>query len=161
MSDSTRQVASLTWEGCEPPVDDEGIQEIERALGVEFPSSFREIIQSCHGGTPVERREFFYRDPTIGKMASGLGALLTLNLDDELSGILETVHSMTSTGRLPDKVIPFAEDGGGDLICLDYREDPDHPKVVYWSHEEEPERSIIPLADSFAEFLDELLPPED
>jgi cell wall assembly regulator SMI1 len=161
MSSTTRQVASLTWEDCETPVDDKRINEIERALGVKFPSSFRQVIQSCHGGTPVERREFYYQDPIIGKMTSGIGALLTLKPDDELDGILETTLNLTGAGRLPNKVIPFAEDGGGDLMCLDYREDPDHPKVVYWSHEEEEDQSIIPLADSFTEFLDGLLPPQD
>jgi cell wall assembly regulator SMI1 len=154
-----QHAAGLTWELCEPPVDDQVIDNLEHTLGIKFPPDFRQVIHRCHGGVPVERSAFDYEDPSIGKTGSGIGALMTLYPDDTGS-ILTTLRLLAIDEQLPDKVIPFADDGGGDMMCLDYREDPDHPKVVYWSHEEEKDKSIIPLADSFTEFLAMLEPPE-
>ena len=79
--------------------------------------------------------------------------------DDEYS-ILKTTERLLRNDRLPEGIIPFAEDGGGDQICLDYRQGRRQPRVVYWSHEEEKDQSIFPLADSFTEFLAMLEPPD-
>lgn len=160
MREFVHKIGSLTWEDCEPPVDDEVIEGLERSLDVKFPSDFREVMQLCHGGNPVERCDFYYDNPTLGRpIRSGIGALMTLYPDDT-GGILTTLRLLAMDDQLPDKIVPFAEGGGGDMMCLDYRTDPDHPGVVYWAHEEEKESAIIPLADSFSEFLDKLLPPK-
>jgi cell wall assembly regulator SMI1 len=156
---TVQRAAGLTWKWCKPPVDNQAIDALERTLGVKFPPDFRRVIQRCHGGVPVERSAFHYEDPSIGTTGSGIGALMTLYPDDT-DGILTTLRLLSIDEQLPDKVIPFADDGGGDMMCLDYREDPDHPKVVYWSHEEEKDKSIIFLADTFTEFLAMLKPPE-
>jgi hypothetical protein len=116
-------------------------------------------MQICHGGTPVERRCFTVQHPHLGPSGSGVGALLSLNPRDE-DHIVNIMKLLAVDDQLPDQIIPFADDGGGDMMCLDYRQDPDHPKVVYWAHEEEKDTSIFPLADTFTEFLAMLEPPE-
>lgn len=152
----TQRIAGLTWEGCNPPADDRTMDELEQTLGVKFPLDFRRVMQLCQGGTPVERNCFKYR----GAHGSGIGALLSVDPDDE-ENILGTMELLSHDDQLPHAVIPFADDGGGDMMCLDYRNDPEHPRVVYWSHEQPRESSISPLADSFTEFLDSLQPPID
>jgi cell wall assembly regulator SMI1 len=150
---------SLTWKHCEPPVEDAILNDLEHKLGVKFPQDFRDVMKICHGGTPVERSDFVYVDPDLGPVGVSLGALLNLHNDD-VEGILKTMELLSLDDQLPEGIIPFADDGGGDMMCLDYREDPGHPKVVYWAHEREKHDSIIPLADSFTEFLSMLEPPE-
>jgi cell wall assembly regulator SMI1 len=157
----TAYAHSLTWKRCQPPVDDGVVEQLEQALGVTFPHDFRELMKRCHGGSPVEREHFdFYYVGGQHEAGSCLGALLTLYPEDS-NGILKTIETLSYDDQLPEKVIPFAEDGGGDMMCLDYRDDPEHPTVVYWSHEEPKETSISPLADSFTKFLDSLQPPID
>jgi hypothetical protein len=64
-----------------------------------------------------------------------------------------------SDDQLPEGLVPFADDGGGDYMCLDYRNKPEAPGVVYWAHERGKHDSVFPLANSFSEFLDILQPP--
>lgn len=153
------EAAGITWKRCEPPVSDEIVDELERILKVTFPADFRHVMQHCHGGVPIDRSDFHFDHPTIGRpIRSGIGALMTL-YPDATGGILTTLRLLAIDDQLPDRVIPFADDGGGDMMCLDYRENPDIPKIVYWAHEEAKAQSLIPLANSFSEFLDQLLPP--
>jgi hypothetical protein len=45
------------------------------------------------------------------------------------------------------------EDGGGGLVCLDYRQTPDAPPVVFWSHDTGSADTAIYLAPTFSAFL--------
>jgi hypothetical protein len=55
---------------------------------------------------------------------------------------------------LPRGVVPFAEDGGGNLLCFNYRQDFDRPSVVFWSHDGG--GALLPVADSFGDLLAKL-----
>jgi len=61
---------------------------------------------------------------------------------------------------VPDGVIPFSRDGGGNLICFDYRETPDHPTVVFWDHEKCDDPPLY-VASSFTDFLNKLYDDPD
>lgn len=145
----------LTWEDCEPGASSALIADVEAQLGVRFPDDFRALVQTCQGGTPVERSVFrvHVRQRTMG---SGLGALLKIEtISDDLTGL-------RLDDQIPDRVIPFAEVGNGDFICFDYRSpDGDAIPVVYWAHEWNKDESVFPLAPTFAAFLDMLEPPQD
>ncbi|CAO1295871.1 unnamed protein product [Diamesa hyperborea] len=60
----------------------------------------------------------------------------------------------------PDKIVPFAVDGGGNLICFDYRRNinTDEPSIIFWHHEGESgtAEELSFVANSFDEFLDML-----
>lgn len=149
---------SLSWKHCEPPVDDSVVDDLERKLGVTFPQDFRDVMKLCHGGTPIERSDFEYPHPRYGPVGVCLGALLTLHRTGAGS-ILGIMESLSHDDQLPAGLIPFADDGGGDYMCLDYREASDAPRVAYWAHERGKHDSVFPLADSFREFLDSLQVP--
>ncbi len=151
--------ASITWELCDSAISDGVRAECEHLLGVTFPREFRDVMQRCPGGHPVERSDFNLLHPGMGRVESCLGALLSLDPTDE-SGIVHTTRDLRQVHGLPAGVIPFAHDGGGDYMCLDFRATLDHPAVVYWAHEATPEMALAPLARSFLEFLAMLAPPE-
>ncbi|TKH92905.1 SMI1/KNR4 family protein, partial [Bacillus cereus] len=49
-----------------------------------------------------------------------------------------------------------------NLLCFDYRNNPEAPTVVFWDHEEEEmEEAIYPVCSSFTELLDSLRDFED
>lgn len=151
--------ASLTWDGCGDPVDTAVLEEHEHALGFQLPGDLRAVLGRCHGGTPVERSDFEFYHPDLGDSDSGVGALVTLEADD-VDSMLSVWRDLQAFHGVPREIVPFATDGGGDFMCLDYREDPMNPRIVYWAHEADPDRAIAFLADSFTAFLAMLEPPE-
>jgi hypothetical protein len=86
-------------------------------------------------------------------MGTALAALLSLDRDDP-SSMLATALALA--GELPQKVVPFGEDAGGDYSCFDYRSSDSNPTVVYWHHERAGDDSISPLAPSFTHLLEML-----
>lgn len=60
--------------------------------------------------------------------------------------------------RLIEKVIPFAEDLFGNMICFDYRNN-SQPLIVFWEHEKafsDKESAITHICNNFAELLNML-----
>ena len=72
-----------------------------------------------------------------------------------------SAHALHHHHDVPRAIIPIAVDGGGDYMCLDYRQSATEPGVVYYSHEAPPEHSLCHLADSSTAFLAMLEPPEE
>ena len=63
----------------------------------------------------------------------------------------------------PKNLVAFGRNGGSDLICFDYRAEPntDNPPVVYWIFGRNEGEDISFLANSFEEFLGILKEPEE
>jgi cell wall assembly regulator SMI1 len=136
-----------------PKASQESIDKAEKELGVKLPADFLAIATTHQGGTP-EPSSFDLPDGT----GSSFGSLLHFEEDPFFFNIV--VRREPVSDVLPDKVIPFAEDGGGNLLCFDYRETPDHPPVVFWDHEhcDDPPQ---PLASSFTDLLNKLYDDPD
>jgi cell wall assembly regulator SMI1 len=149
----------MVWEDCQDGADDADIRFVEEQFGIIFPIDFVECVKKCNGGNP-KRSDFKYVDPDWGPRVSCVGALLSFDLGRRYN-ILESCKLLS--GQLPENIIPFAEDGGGNYICFDYREKPDSnsPKVVYWHHEKQLEKSITYLSESFTDFLARLFEPDE
>jgi hypothetical protein len=58
---------------------------------------------------------------------------------------------------LPAHLLPIMNNGGGDLVCLDTRANPDEPPVVMWWHEDGPDQVPEPTAIDFASWLSAML----
>ncbi len=63
----------------------------------------------------------------------------------------------------PEGLIAFAETGGGDSICFDYRESRDNPNppIVYWDHEADAGKDVSFISKDLKSFLSMLKEPED
>ncbi len=68
------------------------------------------------------------------------GTLLTYDSEDD-EHILEVFNDYKDT--LPKKIIPFAFDPSGNLICFDYTDHEDNPIVVFWEHENAAEKEML------------------
>ena len=80
------------------------------------------------------------------------------NLKESESYIVN-VSNRYRDGRMPDKVIPIADDVFGNEICFDFRKGLSSPSIVFWYHEmafEDPERALSPVCDSFTELVNKL-----
>jgi len=60
--------------------------------------------------------------------------------------------------ELPSRLVPFGEDGGGNLVCFDYRVS-DSPSIALWFHELSGDESIWRIAANFDDFLNSLSEP--
>ncbi|MFK7973737.1 MAG: SMI1/KNR4 family protein [Rickettsiaceae bacterium] len=63
----------------------------------------------------------------------------------------------------PEQLVAFAQDGGGNRTCFDYRNDPDtdNPPIVFWWIDMGMDKRIVHLADNFDEFIKNLELQED
>jgi hypothetical protein len=138
-------VAVEKWLFKDPPVEEEKITEIEKLYGVILPYDYKECIKENNGGFP-EPNIFDCDDESIEKVFNNL-----ISFTDENVNI--RMFQEFSSGS---SLFPFAKDPFGNLICFDYRESNESPKVVFLNFEESGETSITLICDSFTMLLDRL-----
>lgn len=139
------------------PLPEDVLRGTELVLGVRFPSNYRECVRVNHGAYPSPNQIAIELD---GEEWRGrLGLLLTLD-PRAPEGLFRALQVLSSEHGLPPEIVPIADDGGGDFVCLDYRDDPTRssPRIVYWHHELQGVDGLMPLAESFSELLAKLRP---
>lgn len=131
------------------PASDAQVRAAENALRVPLPADFLAVAKAHPGARP---------DPSDILLPGGFGTsvLGLLHFDDDGPAISNILSCQWLLRDALDKgVIPFAQDIGHDVFCFSYREDYDHPPVVFWGQG----FGVIPLAPSFTAFLDLLHDP--
>ena len=127
-----------------PPVaSTDAIRDAEAQLGTRFPPDFLAVARVHQGAQPVPS------DISIPNFGITAVAHL-LHFQDEPGQTHIVARRFPVDDAMEDGLIPFAEDIGDDLFCFDYRQDPEHPTIVFWSVDSGP----VHLADSFTAFLD-------
>jgi hypothetical protein len=144
-------VAVLSWESYQKPLPDAVVTGAEMILGVRLPEAYRSLVQRWPAGRP-DRREFPVPHKT-GTWVSCIGELKSL--DPRHSGnVFACISNLAIDSQLPEGLLPIIDDGGGDLVCLDYRRESSEPTVVYWAHELGGEDAVVDIAPTFQAFLD-------
>jgi hypothetical protein len=124
------------------PASDQAVRDAERRLRVRLPLDFLEVAR-VHQGARPEPGRIALPDGSV----TSVGCLL--HFQDEPFHQNIAARGFPLQGVLAKGVIPFAEDIGGDVFCFNYRKDPQHPAVEYWSVD----TGGIRLAASFTEFV--------
>ena len=162
------------------PLSGADIEKVEAVAGAKLPDDYSEFLrtygESLFANSVVfepASEEAVYSDkddPSPEFHGSNVSGFFGLNEDEDesLAGLLDFYGD-----RIPQKVIPIADDGLGNLICLDLNET-SSGKVYWWDHENEfdteayqeafgkpmPEeakyKNLYLLADSFSAFLEKL-----
>lgn len=141
---------NVNWLFKKEDVTKEEVIKIEEEIGVKFPKSFFECVINQNGAQP--EKNIFDLNNEKGKI---FGSLLDFDLNSD-ENILSVYKDLKD--RLPNKVVPFADDPSGNYICFDYREE-GKPEIVFWNHElteGSPKKSISYIAESFEELLNKL-----
>lgn len=141
----------IEWQ-CAPadPLPEDMLRGAELLFGVTFPADYRECVRDNHGGHP-EPRDFTVRGVST-PWRSCLAVLLSLDWRRP-DNVWSVLAHLAVDGQLPDRLFPIADDGGSDLLCLDFRGSSGVPPVVYWSHDVGGAEGVFPVAASFAELL--------
>ncbi|MFE8596112.1 SMI1/KNR4 family protein [Archangium violaceum] len=128
------------------PIDVGRLQPVEQAWGVRLPELYKQLV--CrHQGMAPEPCLF-----NVGGSEDVFNDLLTITpIEGRESYSVMRVHEVLAP-HLPPGIFPFGRTPGGEYLCFDFRNAPDAPRVVLVTSE----LSILPVANSFHAFLEEL-----
>jgi hypothetical protein len=141
----------LKWHAGQPPLSDSVVAGAELILGVKLPEPYRSLAQAWPGGHP-DRDEFEVKRPG-DSWRSSVAVLLSLDPRHD-DNVFECLKNLSVDDQLPTGLLPIIDDGGGDLICLDYRVAGPDPPVVYWAHELGGGDAVVAVSPSFRTFLE-------
>jgi len=141
-------------------VDNNRIKFIEDCIGLHFPHLYLELVKQCDGFVPDASDFEFFDNYTKKRKIDCVGSFLFLNPSEYSDFECEW---RSPPEFFPEGLIAFAETGGGDLICFDYRNSKDNPdpEIVYWNHEGEVGKDVSFIAKNFEEFMSILKEPDD
>jgi len=136
---------------------EEKIAAFEKGLGRPLPPQYRQFLISYNGGRP-KIDEFGI--PGQGSSQANFFYGIDVGKDYKCYELKKNVDVLK--GRIPNELLPIADDPGGNQICISLSPD-DCGRVYFWDHEKElePDQTVIPLADSFDEFIDSLRESEE
>ncbi len=132
------------WLFGTPIEDEKQITEVEQLFGYKLPDDFKKCIVINNGGSPVPNT-FDCDDGRIGAVFNNLLSFTDVNINIRMF-----------SEYAPQKLIPFARDPFGNLLCFDYSTSEKFPKVVFYDCEGTSSKVINPICDSFTELLDRL-----
>lgn len=141
------------------------IKFLENSQLIKLPANYINFIL-LHNGATLIKDIFDYNDPNSvnGRNADGI----VFNCIEEIPHIIETLKldedpDWDDMYKFEDGLIPFGDNGGGDMICFDYRKDRtiDDPPIVIWNHDMGLEHRIVFIANNFEEFINMLHKCED
>ncbi len=124
-----------------PGASESDIADAEEAIGMRIPPAYRQFLKEF-GWARIGHWEVF-----------GIGDHIPAYLSLQ---VLTQSERTEMTPSLPLTLLPFANDGGGNLLCLDVGHD--HPgregRVVLRDHET---GSLEDMVESFSSWLDRVI----
>jgi SMI1 / KNR4 family (SUKH-1) len=142
-----------------PPIVLEAILAFEKPRGVELAAAYKGFLLHSNGGVPLDNLTF----PIIGMPLNPFGSIQLFFGISTATGhfSLEETYDLY-VGGFPHGIVPIADNGGGDYVCLDLRNSTDRvtfwDKRHFWSTGEWRESDLYSVAPSFDAFLVSLKP---
>lgn len=99
------------------------IERMEDRLQITLPDDYKQFVLKYDGGYPHPNHF------KVDEKVEILNNLLSLD-ENETDNIYEVLEDLQN--RIGDQLIPFAEDGFGNLLCFDYSA---AKNIVFWDHE--------------------------
>ena len=127
------------------------IRFIEERTGFILPNKYSDLMRLQNGGD-VENNEFCYTNKISNNLE--FGRVYMLNLFDVIKLYID------SPEFFPKGLIPFANDGGGNLTCFDYRKCKENPPIVFWVCGDPEGEDTHFVANNFEEFVNMLYKPD-
>ena len=122
------------------------IESVENRLEITIPEDYKQIVLKYDGGYPNPNH--FKVD---GKVEI-FNNLISLD-ENEYNNIYEILEDLQD--RIGDQLIPFAEDGFGNLLCFDYSA---NKNIVFWDHEKNHDdfKELPLVCSSFSSLIENL-----
>lgn len=143
-----------------PQAMTEEISILEMNTGVKFPQDYLELMLQHNGGNVINSN-FIYLDKYRKDIEIGsIGSMLHLTWKEYPYDSILGLHS-SPPEFFPNGLVPFADDGGGNLTCFDYRKTKKDPPIVFWVHDDPEGEDVHFIANNFEEFINILHEPRD
>lgn len=143
-------------ENDDAPAEMVDIRKIELFTGIKLPASYVAIMK-LHDGGDITKDSFYYQNHDNEQFNGNIGKMFkVLNGYESILGDL-----LNPPEFFPEGLIPFADDGGGNLTCFDYRHCKENPPIVFWVHDDPEGEDVHFVSDNFEEFINMLHEPED
>lgn len=156
----------LTINDCGPTLSEKDLCLLEESLNVELPNDYRNFLLRHNGGLPVENSVRIFENK-LGINSAAIGYFYSVGTKTENIEVCLNIIS----DRIPEKLIPIADTPNGNYFLISANPH-NYGKIYYKDHETEditqpdwaknilPE-SMIKIADSFSEFVDNLYDPNE
>jgi len=159
--DIEKRFALLGGIEAHDPMTEQELVSIETGLGERLPDDFREFSQTYGSALFGELVEFQLMEASPVHAVQGS---LTPAPHYEKAPFSHFYGSKTGNqslaqaiedlkGRMPDTIIPIADDGGGNQICLGIK-GKERGKIFYWDHHNDPNE------EEYLEDYGKPMPPE-
>lgn len=132
------------WLFSGEPLNEDKIIEVEKLFGFQFPSDYKQCIIKNNGGYP-EPNIFDSDDGRLEAVFNNLISFTDTNIN------IKMFHEFSS-----EKLIPFARDPFGNLLCFDYSKNVNSPHIIFYNTEESEIALISPICKSFTDLLERL-----
>ena len=122
------------------------IESVEHRLQISLPDDYKQVVLEYDGGYPSPNRF------KVGKNIEIFNNLISLD-KNEYNNIYEILEDLQN--RIGNQLIPFAEDGFGNLLCFDYSAD---KNIVFWNHEKNYDefKEVTFVCSSFSSLIESL-----
>jgi hypothetical protein len=119
-------------------------------------------MMTKYRGNGIHLRQFTnWSDPENKNSYKDIEHIFVVNPKDDKFWNIENIHKGLTNAdgnndpkaAIDPKVIPFADDGGGNSWCFDYRKSNTNPSIVWHFHEAFADKSLEFRAKNFEEFL--------
>jgi hypothetical protein len=138
------------------------IEEIEKYVGLNFPSEYKEHLLQNNGGQCSPNVFKFNENENFTESCIDWFLAIYDGEHDNLRKYIQ-IYKLEEK-RLPIRILPIAHDPGGNLICISCDED-DEGCIYFWDHENEVDYNISEdqdysnlyiVANSFSDLIDGL-----
>jgi len=143
-------MSDLNFRDCAAQINNDDLDAAEVSMGVILPSKLREHYLLQNGGVPDKTCYPFEGDLYSVRWFFPIKyGVPTRTLEATYARVADAI---------PAGLIPFTNDGGGNLYCYSVKQPTMH-SICYWDHEmsDEPDEAITVLAPSLKAFLEALI----
>ena len=152
-----RDITDIEWHRSNQPLHEKDLI-LQKNFPFKLPSKFIELLKLSNGGS-IDY-DFSYYDIYFKEIIeTAIGGIYGINSSDSEDIVKEYLHPPEF---FPQNLVAFAEDGGGNFVCFDYRTAPEtnNPPIVHWNHEADEGQDASYVANNFDEFIGILSEPE-
>jgi hypothetical protein len=143
-----------------PAPSDAEITRFQERHGVQLPSEFIEFLRTANAGVPVDAE--FPQGGQVRLIERLLGIIEDYSTNPlgeyDLRVVMQEVGSALvareDMDRVGARIIPFGQLFAGDLVCLDFRDNPRIPTIAVWQQDLPDEwcPAMFTVANTFRDF---------
>ena len=144
------------------PLQEENLHLLDQ-LPHPLPKRYIELLKISNGGSFEKDTFDFYDECFKYNSSDSVKEFYGLLEVEDNNGIIYNNKHENIWDGFPQNLLAFAKTPGGDLICFDYRNDPEsaNPPIVYWNHEADENGNAFVIAKDLDTFLSMLRVNED